>query len=172
MDISDKTKQMVESKAYLLEIEKRLVSLESSMQNLSAGMQRGSLIPEQEQRVVAVEERLENVEDLQMVANLDLIRMREILEKLQGGAVAQPAVSGTEFSSQRKVGEIETIIAGLNRRVDAIASSNSYNKSATETGAKEEIKNIKKELDSFKKETEESVKIIVNSVKKLAGRIK
>ncbi len=167
MDISDKTKQIVESKAYFLELEKRLVNLESFVRNLSAS---GNLTHEQEERVAAVEDRLENVEDLQMVANLDLIRLKENLEKSQGGAVAQ-ALFGEETPSQRKIEEIENLVGAIKKKVDEIESSKSYGK-RTPAASGEEIKNLRKELDSFKKETEESVEIIVSSIKKMVEIIK
>lgn len=167
MIIEDKTKGNFENKAYLLELEKRLVSLESSVQNIAAGMQRGSLAPEQEQRVAAVEDRLENTEDLQMVVSLDLIKMREILENPRSAGEFAPNMAADE-PSRKKIGEIENIVNALDRKVNAIESSKLSGKSVAGTG--EEIKRLKENLESFEKETEESVKIIVSSIKKLAER--
>lgn len=165
MNIEDKTRGNFENKAYLLELEKRLVNLESSVQNIAAGMQRGSLSPEQEQRVAAVEDRLENTEDLQMVVNLDLIKMRNILEKTQSAGEFAPSMSTDEYS-RKKIGEIENIVNILGRKVDDIESSKISGKGVA--GASEEIKRLKEDMESFEKETEESVKIIVSLIKKLA----
>lgn len=173
MIIEDKTKGNVESRAYFLELEKRLVNLEASVQNMGAGMQRGNLNPEQEQRVVAVEDRLENMEDLQMVANLDIIKMKEILDKLQpSGELAQTAVGYDDFS-RKKITELEDSLNSLGRKVDSVESSKFSGKGAAGAGAgtSDEIKRIREELESFKKDTEESVKIIVSSIKKLAERM-
>lgn len=169
MIIEDKTKGNFENKAYLLELEKRLVNLESSAQNISASIQHGSLVPEQENRVVAVEERLENMEDLQMVANLDIIKMKEILEKSTSAGEIAPAAAGYDEVSRKKIGEIEDSLNNLGRKFDSIESSKFSGKGAA--GAGDEIKKIKEDLASFKKETEESVKIIVSSIKKLAEKI-
>lgn len=169
MIIEDKTKGNVESKAYFLELEKRLVNLEASVQNIGAGLQRGNLSPEQEQRVVAVEDRLENMEDLQMVANLDIIKMKEILEKAAPAGEFAPA-AGTDEFSRKKIAEIEDSLNILGRKVDSIESSKFSEKGAAGAGvaAGGEIRRMKEDLESFKKETEESVKIIVSSIKKLA----
>jgi len=169
MIIEDKTKGSVESKAYFLELEKRLVNLEASVQNINAGLQRGNLAPEQEGRVVAVEERLENMEDLQMVANIDIIKMKEIVDKFQpGGELTQTAVGYDDFS-RKKITEIEDSLNVLGRKVDFIESPKLSGKGAAGAGAAGgEIRRMKDDLESFKKDTEESVKIIVSSIKKLA----
>lgn len=171
MIIGDKTRGNFENRDYFLELEKRLVSLESSVQNISMGMQRGNLNPEQEQRVVAVEDRLENMEDLQMVANLDMIKMKEVLEKTHPAGEFAPAAASDEFS-RKKIGEIEDSLNSLGRKVGSIESSMFSGKGASgaAAGNSDEIKRMKEELESFKKDTEESVKIIVSSIKKLAER--
>ncbi|MBU3958137.1 MAG: hypothetical protein KKB25_03615 [Nanoarchaeota archaeon] len=166
MIIEDKTKGNAESKAYFFELEKRLVNLEASARNIGAGMQRGNLNPEQEQRVVAVEERLENMEDLQMVANIDIIKMKEILEKVTPAGEFAPSAVGYDEFSRKKIGEIEDSLNSLGRKVDSIESPKISGKGGA--GAGEEIRRMKEDLESFKKDTEESVKIIASSIKKLA----
>lgn len=173
MIIEDKTKGNAESKSYFLELEKRLVNLEASVQNMGAGMQRGNLSPEQEQRVVAVEERLENMEDLQMVANIDIIKMKETLEKVTPAGELAPAAVGYDEFSRKKITEFEDSLNNLGRKFDSIESSKFSGKGAAGAGAgtSDEIKRIREELTSFKRDTEESVKIIVSSIKKLAERM-
>lgn len=175
MIIEDKTKGNVESKAYFLELEKRLVNLEASVQNIGVGMQRGNLNPEQEQRVLAVEDRLENMEDLQMVANLDIIKMKEILEKVTPAGEFAPTATGYDEFSRKKIAEFEDSLNNLGRKVDSIEPSKFPGKGAAAAGAgagaSDETKKMKEELASFKKETEESVRIIVSSIKKLAERM-
>ncbi|MFZ3077541.1 MAG: hypothetical protein WA139_03740 [Candidatus Aenigmatarchaeota archaeon] len=173
MIIEDKTKGNAENSAYFLELEKRLVNLEASVQNMGAGMQRGNLNPEQEQRVVAVEDRLENMEDLQMVANLDIIKMKEVLEKVTPAGEFAPTATGYDEFSRKKIAEFEDSLNSLGRKVDSIEPLKFSGKGAAAAGAgaSDEIKKMKEELASFKKETEESVKIIVSSIKKLAERM-
>ena len=174
MNIEDKTKGNFENKAYLLELEKRLVNLEASVQNISAGLQRGNLNPEQEQRVVAVEDRLENMEDLQMVANIDIIKMKEALEKsAPAGNFAASAAAGYDDFSRKKITEFEDSLNSLGRKVDSIESIRFSGKGAAGVGAgtSDEIKRMKEDFESFKKDTEESVKIIVSSIRKLAERM-
>lgn len=171
MIIEDKTKGNVESKAYFLELEKRLVSLEASVQNIGAGLQRGNLSPEQEQRVVAVEERLENMEDLQMVANLDIIKIKEALEKTAPAGGFAPAAAGYDDFSRKKISEIEDSLNSLGRKIDSVESSKFSGKGAAGAGASDEIKRMRIDFESFKNDTEESVKIIVSSIKKLSERI-
>lgn len=158
--MSDDVKRMDEKyKAAFLEIEKRLVNLESSIEVVK-GLQKGNLTPAQEQRVSAVEERLENVEDLQMLANLDLIKLKETVEKLTPGSFVQSGqpIGSNVLFLEDKLKEIESRISGKTI-------------TGTDTEIKNEIKSLKEDLESFKKETEESIKIIVGSIKKIAEKM-
>lgn len=178
MAVEDDVRRLDEKqKESFLQAEKRLVNLESAMQNLSLRIQQGSLAPEQEQRVALVEEKLENVEDLQMVANLDIIKIREAVDKLQsGGAGAYSGAAGTAASAPENMpADVESRLDRLEGRVDDIASAKSSGggrAAKTEAPAAGEMKKMREDFESFRAETEESVKIIVNSIRKILEKIK
>ncbi len=171
MIIGEKTKEIVESKANLLELEKRLVNIESSVQSIINSLHHGNLAPEQEQRVTAVEERLENVEDLQMVANLDLIKIKDAAEKIQPGVPGVLAPVGDD-SFRKKIEEIESTMANMSRAINEIKSSKSHGNAPADAALRNEIKGMRDDFASFRRETEESVKIIVESIKKIIGNIR
>lgn len=170
MFADDKTKGNAENKACILGLEKKLANLEAMLQNVSMGMQRGNLNPEQEQRLAAVEERLENAEDLQMVANLDMIKIKDSMEKSCHGGESQLVFSQAAPSS--KCEELESLVSKLNKKIEFIESQRPQGKVLPGAGAeiRGELIGLKKDLDSFKSETEESIKIIVSSIKKIAEK--
>lgn len=169
MDISDKTKQIVDSKAYLLELEKRLVNIESSVQNLSASIQRGSLLPEQEGRVAVLEDRLENVEDLQMVANLDLIKLKEDAEKVPAGTYASMPEK-SDSSMEKRVGDIEALLRKLEGAGTNVGGASGNG--ADIQAVRKDIDNLRTDFASFKNETEEVIKVVISSIKRLSEVMK
>lgn len=178
MSVEDDLRRIDEKqKASFLQAEKRLASLESAIQNISLRMQQGGLAPEQEQRVASVEEKLEGVEDLQMVANLDLIKIREAAEKMEpGGFAARAPPAGTGNALEGGALEnLESRFEKLEEKVGDITSSGgsvSASKPTADIAARNDIKKMREDFESFRKETEDSVKIIVSSIKKIIERMK
>jgi hypothetical protein len=166
MNIEDKTEGNPENRAYILELGRRVASIESSIQNLAGSIRHGVLAPEQEQRVAAVEERLENVEDLQMVANLDLIKIKDAAERIQHGAPGALAPVGDD-SFRRKVEEIEGIMANMSRAMNEIKASKNQGNAPADAALRNEIRGMRDDFASFRRETEESIRIIVESIKKI-----
>lgn len=177
MDIGGKTRDAAEDKTYVLELEKRLGDVESALQNISRGFQSGNFAPEQEGRLAMVEERLENVEDLQMVANLDLIKMRDAIEKVPV-AIAQPSfIAGANTSGlERRVNDMES---ALRRFGDSSQVELQKAGVAQPVAGKQdmqvirnEISQMKNEFSSFKGETEEVIKAMISSIKRLSEVLK
>ncbi len=150
-------------------LEERVGSLESSLQDISGRMQEGNLTAEQEQRIATVEERLENAEDLQMVANLDIIRMKENIEKFHPGAeFAPPAAGGAYNISQKRIDALESTVDNLFRKIEGSDSSKTQKvRAGADAASGNEIRELEKEFESFKADTDESIKVIASSIKKL-----
>ncbi len=176
MGVEDDLKRLDEKqKAALLQVEKRLVNLESAMVEFQSHVSSVKLAPEQEQRVSAVEERLENTEDLEMLNRLDVIKIKESIGKGEIGAgvsVAHPA----DLMTQRRLDDLESALRSINEKVSDFDASKfkpgraiAGKKDAVE--ALDEIEDLKGELNSFRSETEQSVEKIVLSIKKLAENI-
>lgn len=182
MSVEDDVKRLDEKmKISLLQAEKRLSNIESSLQNLSSGMQRGSLTTEQEGRVATVEERLENVEDLQMVANLDLLKMREFVEKLPEGAQPNAASATGNPVLENRVSGIESAIRKLENKVSEYGAERAIGEMhpAKPVGSAPEFEDLRKdisqlraEVSSFRSETEEVIKVIISSIKRLSEVLK
>ncbi len=200
MDNEGNTKDIAENRTYLLELEKRLANVESGLQNISRGFQSGNLAPEQEVRVATVEERLENVEDLQMVANLDLIKINDFIEKILAVEKQPTFFAGTSTPDlERRMNDAESAlkrIEGMNFRPEsqkAVAAQpagsmqnvqeigNRIKQDAQEIRnetkqniqeIRNEISRMKTDFSSFKNETEEAIKVIISSIKRMSEVLK
>ncbi len=174
MDIGGNAKNAAENKAYVLGLEKRVASLEAYVQNISSYMQRGSLAPEQEQRVAAVEDRLENAEDLLMVSNLDLIKMKDTVEKLPAAGTQQNFFAGANAGTnatalEKRINHVESILKSIeDKALDA---------NAEVLGKKmNDIENLFKKIESKPSGTstlglEKRVNDVENVLKKIEGRV-
>lgn len=167
MGVEDDLKRLEEKhKVAMLQIEKRLVNLETGLTELQNRISLARLAPEQEQRVAAVEERVENAEDLEMLNRMDIIKMKEMLGKEGTG---MPAADLSIIS--RRIDDIESTLQGLNEKISVgtidtskIRGFEKIIERAEKIDAAKVSKNVeelKEDFDSFKKETEESIKKIV-----------
>lgn len=174
MNIENKAEENPENRAYILGLGRRVANMESSVQNLADSIQHGALIPAQEQRVMAVEERLDNLEDVQMVANLDLIKMKETLEKSPSGMQPGFSVGANIPDLEKRLNDVESLL----KRIEGRPSAPGPQKTSGETRAagssrdiqeiKNQISQMKAELSSFKSDTEEVIKALISSVKRLS----
>ena len=200
MDMEGNTKDIAENRTYVLELEKRLANVESGLQNISRGFQSGNLAPEQEVRVATVEERLENVEDLQMVANLDLIKINDFIEKIPAVEKQPTFFAGTNAPDlERRVNDVESALkriedmnsraeirkvveeqpAGNMRNIQEIGNLIKQDAQEIRNETKQNIQEIrsdvirmKAEFSSFKGETEEAIKVIISSIKRMSEVLK
>ncbi len=150
-------------------LEERIGNLESSLQNIYGRMREGNLTAEQEQRIQTVEERLENAEDLQMVANLDIIRMKENIEKLRPGADFAPPAAGAAYNiSQKRIEALESNMDILRRKIEGSDFSRMQKaRAGADAASGNEVMELKKEFEFFRSDTEESVKVIAGLIKKI-----
>ncbi len=177
MGVEDDLKRLDEKqKAALLQMEKRLVNLESGITELQSSITAGNLTQQQEQRVAAVEERLENTEDLEMLNRLDVIKIKEAIGK---GEIGVSAAHPADLMTQRRLDDLESALRNLNEKVSDFDTSKIKELKgivdrAEKSGAGSSLKDInalREDFDSFKKETEESVEKIVLSIKKFAEKL-
>lgn len=173
MSVEDDLKRIDEKqKAALLQVEKRLVNLESGLSELQSRITAGVLTPQQEQRVTAVEERLENTEDLEMLNRMDIIKIKENIGAGTGAPVA-------DAMTHKRLDDLESALRSLNEKFSAFDTSKireveKIMEKAERINAvkiSNDIDSLKEEFSSFRKETEDSMEKIVSSIRKIAERI-
>ncbi len=110
-----------------------------------------------------LEERVSDIEDLQIITRLELIKIREHLKKTPLG--------GFSDTFQPKIDEIEERISRLERKIEGGVSLENNGSSYDFDEIKDEIKKLKESIESVRKETEESIAKLSMIIKKLVDNL-
>lgn len=131
---------------------------------------------EEKDKPVELEERLQDVEDAQMLTRLEIIKIRNSLKK---GGLDKKELESKDISIQSKrLDDLENMIKNLNEKISGLEAVKSLSKKDLEkltkvskredfSSIKSELEELKNNFESFKNDTEEGIKIIVDSVKKV-----
>lgn len=178
MGIEDDFKRFEEKQKFAnLQIDKRLAQLETIIENLRQYISRGQLTPQQEQRVADLEERMGDIEDLQMLNRLDILQIKDAIKKI---STAPIGMLGEEITPAADISGLESRMAALEQSLAAGGESKVASMDLNihkmrlddlERVTKEavdEIGKLKSSVENFREENNKKFGLLINALKRIA----
>ncbi len=150
--VEEKLKERIE------EVEERLAALENFINTIYEKLQKIS----QEERFRKIEEKISDLEDLQMLNRLEIIKVREILRKTPLGGLTgtfETRIDFIESSVNRLKRDVETEFSGLSSTLESV------NKRIDEMEAR--VSNLENRIAALKTEFEKFAERSVKIMKKV-----
>ncbi len=156
-------------------LEKKIANISDVLERRIEGLERfadqvfsdiNQLREDTHKKLKELENRISDIEDLQLLTRIEVIKMKEFLEKTPLGGFSE--------TLEPKIDFIEEKLNNIERKLEGgitISNNGSSEKLVELDDVKNEIEKLKKEIQNIRKETNESVEKLSKIIKKLVENL-